>query len=140
MSKYNNVTVKEYMKKKLEMLNDLGRTESYCVGIECDNCQLSIQNNGTNYSCRELEILYPEKAIEIVMNYEPKVDWTKVPVDTKILVRDYEEENWTKRHFAKYEDGKIYVYDGGKTSFTTNSVSSWRYGKLYKENEEQSND
>ena len=136
MSKYNNVTVKEYMKKKLEMLNDLGRTESYCVGIECDNCPLSIQNNGTNYSCRELEILYPEKAIEIVMNYEPKVDWTKVPVDTKILVRDYEEENWTKRHFAKYEDDKIYVYDGGKTSFTTNSVSSWRYSKLYKENEE----
>lgn len=27
MSKYDNVTVKEYMKKKLKMFNDLGRTQ-----------------------------------------------------------------------------------------------------------------
>ena len=136
MSKYDNVTLKEYMEKKLEMLNDLGRRCEVCVGVSCSNCPLLEQNNKKDCGCSSLELLYPEKAIEIVMNYEPKVDWTKVPVDTKVLVRDYEEENWTKRHFAKYEDGKIYVYDGGKTSFTTNSVSSWRYNKLYKENEE----
>ena len=140
MSKYDNVTAKEYMQNKLRMLNDLGRTEAMCVGVQCSDCPLSDYNNKTNCDCAILELLYPEKAIEIVMSYEPKVDWTKVPVDTKILVRDYEEENWAKRHFAKYEDGKIYVYDGGKTSFTTNSVSSWRYSKLYKKNEEQSND
>ena len=71
--------------------------------------------------------------VVFVMNYEPKVDWTKVTVDTKILVRDYEEENWTKRHFAKYENGKIYAYDDGKSSFTTDIIVSWSYGKLYKE-------
>ena len=97
MSKYDNVTVKEYMKKKLEMLNDLGRTSGHCNGILCDNCPLSSSNNKiTDYGCHSLELLYPEKAFEIVMNYEPKVDWTKVPVDTKILVKDYKDEDWKK--------------------------------------------
>ena len=134
MSKYDNVTVKEYIKKKLEMLNDLGRTSGHCNGILCDNCPLSPSNNKiTDYGCHSLELLYPEKAFEIVMNYEPKVDWTKVPVDTKILVKDYKDEDWKKRHFAKYENGKIYAYDDGKSSFTTDVIASWSYGKLYKE-------
>ena len=134
MSKYDNVTLKEYMEEKLKMLNDLGRTKGCCNFVDCDNCPLSEQNNKKDCGCSSLELLYPEKAIEIVMNYEPKVDWTKVPVDTKVLVRDYEEENWTKRHFAKYEDGKIYVYPNGTSSFTNNGETiSWNYCKLYKE-------
>lgn len=133
MSKYENVTLKEYMEKKLEMLNDLGRRCEICVGVSCHNCPLSNLNNKTNYTCGELELLYPEKAIELVMSYEPKVDWTKVPVDTKVLVSNCKKGNWIKRHFAKYEDGKIYAYDDGKSSFTTDVIFSWNYGKLYKE-------
>lgn len=133
MSKYDNVTAKEYMQNKLRMLNDLGRTEAMCVGVQCSDCPLSELNNKTNYDCDVLELLYPEKAIEIVMNYEPKVDWTKVPVDTKVLVKDYKSGDWLKRHFAKYEDNKIYAYDDGKSSFTTDVIVSWRYGKLYKD-------
>lgn len=133
MSKYDNVTLKEYMKKKLEMLNDLGRTAGGCINVNCSKCPLSNINNKTDYDCCALEILYPEKAIEIVMNYEPKIDWTKVPVDAKVLVKDCKEENWTKRHFAKYEDGKIYTYVSGMSSFTTNETSLWNYGRLYKE-------
>ena len=131
---YDNVTVKEYMENKLKMLNGLGRTGCICIGVKCSDCPLSELNNKTNYDCGVLELLYPEKAIEIVMNYEPKVDWTKVPVDTKVLVRDYEEENWTKRHFSKYEGGKIYTYPNGTSSFTNNGETiSWNYCKLYKE-------
>lgn len=130
---YDNVTLKEYMEKKLEMLNDLGRTKSDCIGVDCSKCPLGILNNTTSNECGALELLYPEKAIEIVMSYEPKVDWSKVPVDTKILVKDYTSEDWKKRHFAKYEDGKIYAYDDGKSSFTTDVIVSWSYGKLYKE-------
>lgn len=130
---YDNVIFKEYIEKKLEMFNDLGRIESDCMGVDCSDCPLSKLNNKTNYTCNELESLYPEKAIEIVMNYEPKVDWTKVPVDTKVLVRDCEEGNWTKRHFAKYEDGEIYTYVNGMSSFTTDETVIWNYGKLYKD-------
>ena len=134
MSKYNNITMKEYMEKKLEMLNDLGRTSGYCNGIYCNNCPLSSLNNKeiTSDGCYLLELLYPEKAIEIVMDYEPKVDWTKVPVDTKVLVKKCKNDDWEKRHFAKYENGIIYAYDNGKSSFTTDTIVSWTYGKLYK--------
>lgn len=134
MSKYNNITMKEYMEKKLEMLNDLGRTSGYCNGICCDNCPLSSLNNKeiTNDTCHSLELLHTEKAIEIVMDYEPKVDWTKVPVDTKVLVKKCKNDDWEKRHFAKYENGIIYAYDNGKSSFTADAIVSWTYGKLYK--------
>ncbi len=33
---------------------------------------------------------------------EPEVDWSKVPVDTKVFVRNLEDGLWRPRHFAKY--------------------------------------
>ena len=64
----------------------------------------------------------------------PPTDWSKVEVDTKVLVRDYDDEVWTRRHFAKYENGTIYVYSVGTTSFTTDMfLSSYNQAKLYTE-------
>lgn len=66
--------------------------------------------------------------------YTPPIDWSKVEVDTKVLVRDYDDEVWTRRHFAKYENGTIYVYSVGTTSFTTDMfLSSYNQAKLYTE-------
>ena len=60
-----------------------------------------------------------------------QVDWSKVKVDTPILVRDYEGSEWIKRYFAKFADGKVYAWLGGVTSWTANSnMSSWKYAKL----------
>ena len=67
---------------------------------------------------------------------EPEVDWSKVAVDTPILVRDYDNENWYKRHFAKYEDNKIYVWNSGNTSWTGEEVVDWKYAKLAEEGEQ----
>ena len=62
---------------------------------------------------------------------EPEVDWSKVEVDTPILVRDYESQEWEARHFAKYEDGVIYAWDGGSTSWTSKgNVTEWKFAKL----------
>ena len=62
---------------------------------------------------------------------EPEVDWSQVEVDTPILVRDYESQEWDARHFAKYEDGVIYTWDGGSTSWTSRgNVTEWKYAKL----------
>ena len=62
---------------------------------------------------------------------EPETDWSKVEVDTPILVRDYESQKWEARHFAKYEDGVIYTWDGGSTSWTSKgNVTEWKYAKL----------
>ena len=48
---------------------------------------------------------------------EPEIDWNKVPVDTCILVTD--SRGYTrKRHFAKYDNKKIYAYPDGTTSWS----------------------
>lgn len=133
MGKYDNVTMKEYMKKKKEMLDDLGRTNSVCGGINCKDCPLNLDSK-YEVSCSEMELVNPDKALEIVMEYEPKVDWSKIEVDTKVLVRDKEDNNWDKRYFAKYENGIIWAWNDGKTSFTSNyfEMTNWKYVKLYK--------
>ena len=64
---------------------------------------------------------------------EPPVDWSKVAVDTPILVRDSEKESWRKRHFAKYENGKVYAWLGGATSWSacrSINITDWKMAKL----------
>ena len=72
---------------------------------------------------------------------EPPIDWIKVAVDTPIFVRDGENETWAKRHFAKYENGKIYTWTSGTTSWSgeDDSMISWKYAKLATE-EDMKND
>ena len=64
---------------------------------------------------------------------ESEVDWSKVPVDTLIRVKENEIDKWVLRYFAKYKDGKIYAWDYGCTSKTTNCVAIWRYGEIVTE-------
>ena len=72
----------------------------------------------------------------IRMEFEEVVDWSWVPVDTKVLVSDDGKE-WNRRHFAKYEDGKVYCFDSGATSFSVqdddSDINGWKYAKLYQE-------
>lgn len=136
MEKYDNVTMKEYMKKKKEMFDDLGRTKGACMGISCLNCPLSSNRNNNEEGCIELELNNPDKALKIVMEYEPKVDWSKVEVDTKVLIREHPDDNWMPAYFAEYKDRKVYTFINGRTSFTANSkVRSLEYAKLYKGDE-----
>lgn len=64
------------------------------------------------------------------------VDWSKVPVDTLILVKS-DDNCWYHRHFAKYEDGRIYAWRDGMTSWSLKSCDDdniayiyWEYAKL----------
>lgn len=62
-----------------------------------------------------------------------KVDWSTVKVDTPVLVSSCEDGQWTRRYFAGYNDGKVYTWDGGATSWSTddeNQISWWTYAKL----------
>ena len=64
---------------------------------------------------------------------EPQVYWSKVPVDTPILVRNEGVgKEWEKRYFARYIDGKIYAWPIGTTSWShgNKAVSTWDYAKL----------
>ena len=70
-------------------------------------------------------------ANEIIWEREKEIDWSKVPVDTKILVREYEDEDWIPAHFAKYDYGVVSVWEDGGTSFTKEQSEIWCYAKLY---------
>ena len=82
--------------------------------------------------CRMLQVLW------LLENYkEPEPDWSKVEVDTPILVRDFEGSDWFRRHFAKYENGTVYAWDGGDTSWSGGDVmTDWKYAKLAESEEE----
>lgn len=97
-----------------------------CGEIRCKECDFSKSDScgGSEYKFREwLNSEY----------VEPPVDWSKVAVDTPILVRNSEEETWRKRYFAKYENETVYAWDGGKTSWSVGSklrIFDWKFAKL----------
>ena len=67
---------------------------------------------------------------------EPEVDWSQVEVDTPILVKHSELVKWKKRHFAKYENGLVYAWNNGETSWTTVAMTDWNYAKLAEDEKE----
>lgn len=89
-----------------------------------------LKRNCCGISCAKCCIL---QSLWLMEEYkEPEVDWSKVPVDTKVFVRDYEGDHWLARHFAKYADGMVFAFTVGKTSFTSveNDISNWKFAKL----------
>ena len=95
-----------------------------CVSMRCSECGFL----STDYKCNHKvhEWLNSEYV-------EPPVDWSKVAVDTPILVRDSEEEAWRKRYFAKYEDNTVYAWSGGATSWSacrSSDIANWKMAKL----------
>lgn len=68
-----------------------------------------------------------------IAEYLGIVDWSKVEVDTPIFVRMSDEEAWKCRYFAMYEDGEVYAWQLGRTSWSNvikNSPIAWKYAKL----------
>lgn len=82
----------------------------------------------TNTSCDQCKML---QTIWLLEDYkEPEVDWSNVKVDTPILVRDNEGQEWARRYFAKYEDGTVYSWDVGCTSWSAYGLTAWEFAKL----------
>lgn len=92
-----------------------------CQEAECNMCELRSEESCCFYKTDNW--LFSEYK-------EPEVDWSKVKVDTPIYVRDNENSPWLPRHFARYKNGKVYVWYGGSTSFTENEDFSCKYAKL----------
>ena len=61
-----------------------------------------------------------------------KVDWSKVPVDTKVYA--YCGDTVQQRHFACYKDGIVYTWAHGGTSWSTKYTNGdWDRVKLAEE-------
>lgn len=95
-----------------------------CITQSCDDCIFN--GHCTLVAKRQwLEKEYVEP--------EQQVDWSKVKVDTPILVKNTEKEEWVKRHFARFKNGKVYAWYDGLTSWSTageDDVNFWKYAKL----------
>lgn len=95
-----------------------------CEEIKCEECDFyeSDSCKGSAYNFREwLNSEY----------VEPPVDWSKVAVDTPILVKDCESGEWLPMHFAKYEDGHVFAFRNGMTSWSSHcDMFYWEYAKL----------
>ena len=95
-----------------------------CAEMRCSECGFLSNDYTCNHKVHEwLNSEY----------VEPPVDWSKVAVDTPILVRDSEKESWRKRHFAKYENGIVYAWGNGATScgaFSSDYLVNWKFAKL----------
>ena len=89
--------------------------------------------NGGNFKIRDHTPRIPCKVLWLNPNIRKYsiaslldiVEWEKVPVDTPVIA----ETGLTKvkLYFAKYENGRIYCFRGGKTSWTSLGDYYWVY-------------
>lgn len=92
-----------------------------CYKLACGDCLLSF----SDADCRGARKKWANS--EYV---EPPVDWSKVAVDTPILVTDNGDCKWIKRHFAKYENRSVYAWNEGTTSWSSIGCTPWKLTKL----------
>ena len=64
-----------------------------------------------------------------------EIDWSKIPVDTKVLVKNGENGGWNRRYFAGFINGEVTTFSNGMTSWSTSRSNnpilvSWKYAKL----------
>lgn len=96
---------------------------------------LDIRSGGLTKHVNVMAEIMPNIDEGIMLNIAEElgiIDWSKVPVDTPILVSN-DNKGWIKRYFARYEDGNVYCWLNGKTSWTAIcelSIGHWDYAKL----------
>lgn len=85
------------------------------------------------YKHIELKSVLPSLECGEIMNIAEElgiVDWSKVAVDTPILVRN-DGCVWARRYFAEYKNGKVRTYFNGATSWSSDGrLGSWDCAKL----------
>lgn len=94
-----------------------------CQETECNMCELrSVESCCVDRTDNWLFSEYKE----------PEVDWSKVKVDTQILVKENISNGWKPRYFAKFENGYVYSFADGKTSWSAreSETIAWGYAKL----------
>lgn len=92
-----------------------------CYKLACKDCLFGLSNTDCTFAREKWA------NSEYV---EPPVDWSKVAVDTPILVRDSNDHRWFKRYFAKYENGSVFAWDCGRTSWSGDRCTPWKLAKL----------
>ena len=97
-----------------------------CAKIKCEDCDFYAPNLFKCSTRKFREWLNSEYV-------EPPVDWSKVAVDTPILVKDVKSGEWNRGYFAMYENGTVFTWYHGATSWSAegeSDIASWKFAKL----------
>lgn len=105
-----------------------------CIDISCDGCAFF---EGDDDCCD------PNSQKWLVSECKDPaedVDWSKVPVDTPVLVKHHENDSWAKAYFAKTDRNEVCTFKNGTTSWTNKEetfggekgrwLDMWEYAKL----------
>lgn len=87
---------------------------------------------GTDWkSFCEMDCIACGTALQIWLDEEHEVDWSKIPVDTLVRVRDDENGEWLLRYFCEWNgdmDRKYSTFPNGRSSKTaTYYIENWRF-------------
>ena len=97
-----------------------------CKNTPCGKCAFYSSSSSCEDKCKE----WSESEYK-----ELEVDWSKVPVDTPVLVSESMRGDWYNRYFSKYKNDTVYTYFSGATSWSSDyeGEKPWRYAKLANE-------
>lgn len=114
----------------LQEMYDEGYRDIKIIGVYAYFVNPTFIENGGHFKVREHTPRIPCKVLGLgagkkeysIASLLGIVEWEKVPVDTPILIKGTFEI--LKRYFAKHENGYVYFYSDGRTS--------WNYEEMRK--------
>lgn len=118
---------------KLDLTRPMRHSESKNKALYVGTTTTGIhvfENTTSNYTTLEC---YTDENIDKWIENVPEVDWSKVPVDTKIRVRERDSSPWYNRHFAYFNDGLVHAFTVGRTSHTDegrDDVTEWAFAEI----------
>lgn len=138
--------MKNREKYRDEILNSVfrGKGEEYCKFVK-----KNVLPNLTDCTNGECEELYACGLCRDIFAFwldeeyeEPEVDWSKVPVDTLVRVRDRDDQEWTLRYFKGIDEDSLRhryeAWESGATSKTANGkYLCWNYCELVEEEDDE---
>lgn len=95
---------------------DTGLVSSCDSQMFCDSCLFYKSGDALSYDECSAELIDAWENTEYGEPFDPSY-WNYMPRDAKIQVRN-EGGTWTNAHFAKYQNGHVFTYAYGKTSWT----------------------
>ena len=99
-----------------------------CIESDCGNCLFYHANS--DVPCRVARMKWLDQP---AFDPEKDIDWSKVPVDTPVLV--WSSGNCTyNRYFSGIKDGRFGTYADGLTSWSsiTGNIVYWPHCNLYR--------
>lgn len=138
---------REKYREELMNIVKLESTQRSRASTFCDFVKNNVLPNYTNEDCCNFWCNTCTKLFAFWLDEEyeeppkPEVDWNKVPVDTLVRVRDYENREWCLRYFKginkSNSGGKYEVWSNGMTSKTaSDSSNTWKYCELVEEEDD----